>query len=312
MRLRILPAVVAAAAIAGLGTTAAASAATATSAAPATKYVQNGDYAFASNTGNVGLTGSGDTFWQVLGSPISYPQSSQTLGADGVDLSITPDSTAPYSGYADSGVIMPIGTIAGSGLLNTDGSLSVPLVTGSSNLAVNIYFDTNGDGTFFSFNSAGVYEGEDGDSVVDVAPGATSIPAATVTADENATQGTSTLIWAWVGIDSSTPGTVTGKVATFDYEPLTAPAPPPAKVANLTAKAVCVSGKTRSWLVTDKGTAGTTFHYYVKRNGHFVYQGKPTAITAGHSVGVKTFNGTNLKVTYNSKTIYATANSKKC
>jgi hypothetical protein len=173
----------------------------------ATTYSSTGDYQFASNTGGPGLTGSSDTYFRVGNDPFGYTQSSQALAADGVDLSVNPDN-----GYADSGVIVPLGTIANSGLLASDGSLNLPDLKGSSNLQVNIYFDTNGDGKYFSFNSDGVYEGSDGDTYAITSGKA--VPAATVSADENTTEGTKTEIWAWVGIDSTTNGTpVTGYVS---------------------------------------------------------------------------------------------------
>jgi hypothetical protein len=127
-------------------------------------------------------------------------------------LSVTPDSTAPYSGYADSGVIVPLGTIASSGLLQSDGSLNLPAWTGSSNIHANIYFDTNGDGQPFAFNSDGVYEGTNGDTYVTT--GNQPVPASTVTADENPGQATSTQIWAWLGIDSSTAEQTTAGLVT--------------------------------------------------------------------------------------------------
>jgi hypothetical protein len=183
------------------------------SAAPV--YVKNGTYQFASNTGGPGLSGSNDTYWRASGNPLTYPQASQSLGATGVGLSVIPDSTAPYNGYADSGVIVPLGTIASSGLLQSDGSLNLPTWTGSSNIQANIYFDTNGDGQPFAFNSDGVYEGSNGDSYVTT--GNQPVPASAVTADENPGLGTNTQIWAWLGIDSSAAGqTATGLVTSVN------------------------------------------------------------------------------------------------
>ncbi len=185
------------------------------SAGAATSYSSTGDYQFASNTGGTGLAGSNDTYFRVSNGPLTYSQSSQTLAADGVDLSVNPDK-----GYADSGVIVPLGTIANSGLYDSStGTLNLPDLKGSSNLQVNIYFDTNGDGKYFSFDSDGVYKGADGDTyaITNDKP----VPAATVTTDENKTQGTKTAIWAWIGIDSTTNGTpVTGYVSSVNGFPL--------------------------------------------------------------------------------------------
>lgn len=179
-------------------------------------YTPTGGYQFASNTGGPGLTGSSDTYFRVSNDPLSYSESSQTPAADGVDLSVDPDT----NNYADSGVIVLLGTVASSGLLQSDGTLSLPEFKGSTNLQVNIYFDTNGDGKYFSFNSDGVYEGADGDTYA--ISNDQAIPASTVTADENTTLKGSTEIWAWVGIDSTTDGTaVTGNVSSVEGQPLT-------------------------------------------------------------------------------------------
>ncbi len=195
--------------------------ASATAGAATTGYVANGTYQFASNTGQPGLASSQDTYWHVSSSPLGYKQASQAIAADGVDLSVTPDvpATATGSAYADSGVIVDLGTVAANS--DSDGNLTVPKVTGSSNLAVNIYFDTNGDGTYFRFNQDGIYEGSAGDKYV-LSPSGT-VPAATVTADENATEGSKTEVWAWVGIAAtSTDGkTTTGNVASVAGIPLT-------------------------------------------------------------------------------------------
>jgi hypothetical protein len=173
-------------------------------------------YQFASNTGQPGLAGSGDTYWKVSSSPLTYTEASQTLAGNGVDLQATPDAGTTY---ADSGVIVPLGTVASSGLLAAGGSLNVPAVEGSSGLAVNIYFDTSGNGAYFAFNPDGVYTGPGGDTYVTT--GGNAVPAATVTADENPTLGAATAIWAWVGIDSTTAGkTVTGNVFSVDGKKL--------------------------------------------------------------------------------------------
>jgi hypothetical protein len=191
----------------------------ATTASAATAPGSIGGYQFASNTGQPGLAGSGDTYWRVQDTPMGYSEASQSLGGDGVNLSVTPD--AGSSPYADSGVIMNLGTVKSSGLLASDGSLSLPEYMGSANLEVNIYFATNGNNKqYFKFNSDGVYEGLDGDQYVITSD--KPVSAATVSADENHANGTGTEIWAWVGIDSTTPGTTTtGYVSAVDNQPLT-------------------------------------------------------------------------------------------
>jgi ricin-type beta-trefoil lectin protein len=218
-----------AAGVAAMGAVPASAATAAAAATPA--YSQVGTYQFASNTGQPGLAGSNDTYWQVSNSPLGYKEASQSLSSDGVDLSVAPDVPTTGSAYADSGVIVPLGTIASSGLLNSDGSLKLPDLEGSSNLQVNIYFDTNGDGKYFEFNSKGEYEGTDGDSYVTT--GDNPVPASTVTADENSKQATATEIWAWVGIDSTTGGkTTTGYVSDVNDQPLTENVTGPGEIKN--------------------------------------------------------------------------------
>lgn len=206
----------AAATVALMGGTALLAGTASAGAATSATYLSTGGYQFASNTGGPGLTGSSDTYFRMSSDPLGYSEASQTLAPDGVDLSADPDT----SNYADSGVIVWLGTVGSSGLLSSDGSLSLPAFKGSGNLQVNIYFDTNGDGKYFSFNSDGVYEGADGDTYA-ISNGQ-AIPASTVKADENSTLGDSTDIWAWIGIDSTTDGTtVTGNVASVEGQPLT-------------------------------------------------------------------------------------------
>lgn len=221
-----------AAGAAAIGAVPASAATAATAAAPT--YSQLGTYQFASNTGQPGLAGSNNTYWRVNSSPLAYQEASQSLSSDGVDLSVTPDvpATATGSAYADSGVIVPLGTVESSGLLNSDGSLSLPEFAGSSNLQVNIYFDTNGDGKYFKFNSDGVYEGAGGDTYVTT--GDKAVPASTVAADENAGQKGATDIWAWVGIDATNTNgkTTTGYVSEVKDEPLTENVTGPGEIKN--------------------------------------------------------------------------------
>lgn len=205
-------------------------------------------YQFASNTGGAGISGSSDTYWRVANSPLSYPTSSQSLGSAGVTVTAFPAAVTGRT-YADSGVIVDLGTVAN----NEDGSgnLKVPTVTDSSGAAVNIniYFDTNGDGKYFKFNSDGVYEGgaytgsetnpssssvpAGSDTVLDDvnAPASgsssptTTVPAAAVAAYENPTQGAQTEVWAWVGVDSSG-GKVSATFASVDGKSLVTATPP--------------------------------------------------------------------------------------
>ena len=260
-------AVVGAAAIAAAGAGAIAPGAASAGTASAPTVSQYGTYQFASNTGQPGLEGSNDTYWRVSGSPLGYPEASQLLSSNGVDLSVTPDvpATATGSAYADSGVIMDLGTVASSGLLNSDGSLSLPEFAGSSNLEVNIYFATNGNNKqYFKFNSDGVYEGADGDQYV--ITNNQPVPASTVSADENATNGTGTEIWAWVGIAATNTNgkTTTGYISKLNTNPLTETVTGPGEIKNaasgkcmdVTSGAYATGTKLQQWTCGAKSPSG--------------------------------------------------------
>jgi hypothetical protein len=188
-------------------------------AAAAPQWVPAFGYQFFSNTGGPGV--SGQPFWQKSDSPLGYAQASQTLGSNGVNLSVSPDSTPPYNGSAGSGVIVPLGTVASSHLLDSFGNLTEPAITGSQNLTVRIIFDTNGDGTYFEWNSSGVFVSTGGDGNWFVAPGS-PVPASAVQAFENPAEGPNTPIWAWIQLEDFTPGTTaTGNVYSVAGQPLT-------------------------------------------------------------------------------------------
>jgi hypothetical protein len=123
--------------------------------AHAATYAKSGSYQFASDTYDYGTSGS----YVVTGKPQSHTDSSQTLGADGVDLRTTPGS----SKYADSGVIVKLGRL--SSLVNSKGNYVEPTIVGSSNLAVNFYFGTNGSTTSFgTVNSSHVLTSANGNN----------------------------------------------------------------------------------------------------------------------------------------------------
>jgi hypothetical protein len=228
-------------------------------------------YQFASNTGAPGLAGSNDTYWKVSDSPLSYAQASQSLGPNGVGLSVTPSSTAPYTGYADSGVIVPLGTIDSSGLLASDGSLNLPDWAGTSNVKVNIYFDTNGDGQPFAFNSDGVYSGTGGDSYA--ITGNQPVPASTVTQDENTAQGTGTKIWVWFGLASSTAGqTSTGYVTSVNGNNLVSTYAAPVSGLKVTPG---YTSLTATWKASSPAPAGG---YQVTVTSHQTAITQPTVV----------------------------------
>jgi hypothetical protein len=186
-------------------------------------YTQNGSYQFASDTYDYNGT-TGD--YIVNDSPESHSDSGQSLGSDGVDLSIEPST----SGYSDSGIIVPLGTL--SSLFNSAGAYVGPKIAGSSNLGANFYFGTNGSTTSSgTLNGSDVLTGADGDSYASVGvsgttadfstfagysgtgtlftdlSGSVSMPA--VAADyktEDGYEGVKTddpEVWAWIGISGN-------------------------------------------------------------------------------------------------------------
>lgn len=212
-------------------------------------YTQNGSYQFASDTFDYnGTAGS----YVVTGSPQSHSDSSEALGADGVDLAVKPGT----SGYADAGVIVNLGRL--STLFGSTGTYVGPKITGSSNLGVNFYFGTNGSTSEFgTLNSSGELTGADGDNYASVGVGGTAADFTTfgsyagtdtaftaakgsvTMADLKAayaaafgTEGVKTAdpeVWAWIGISGAT--AETGYVTSVDGTDLVSTAvttPPPA------------------------------------------------------------------------------------
>ena len=116
------------------------------SAAPV--YAKGGTYQFASN-----YTDGSSTPFLVSNSPFSYSDASQSLGANGVTLS------AKGSVYASSGVIVDLGKL--SSLFDSTGNYVAPAVTGTGTnfpkVLYNLYFDTNGNGTYFGWGSHDPY-----------------------------------------------------------------------------------------------------------------------------------------------------------
>jgi hypothetical protein len=131
------------------------------SAAPV--YAKGGSYQFASN-----YTDGTSTPYLVSNSPFSYSDASQSLGASGVTLS------AKGSAYASSGVIVDLGPL--SKLFDSTGKFVPPRVSGTGTdfpqVVYNLYFDTNGDHTYFGWGSHDPYSysGMDGDSAASLGP----------------------------------------------------------------------------------------------------------------------------------------------
>jgi hypothetical protein len=184
---------------------------------------------------------------------------------------------AGYNGYADSGVIVPLGTIDSSGLLASDGSLNLPAWAGTSNVKVNIYFDTNGDGQPFAFNSDGVYTGTGGDSYA--ITGNQPVPASTVAQDENPTQGTGTDIWAWFGLASTAAGqTSTGYLTSVNGTPLVSQFAAPATGLKVTPGYTSLSA---TWHASDGATGG----YQVTVTSHQAVVTKTTVTGTSYRLG---------------------------
>jgi len=133
----------------------------AASAAPV--YAKNSTYQFASN-----YTDGTSTPFLVSNSPFSYSDAKQSLGAGGVTIS------AAGPAYASSGVIVDLGKL--STLFNASGQFVPPKVTGTGTdfpqLVYNLYFDTNGDHTYFGWGSHDPYSytGKNGDSAASMGP----------------------------------------------------------------------------------------------------------------------------------------------
>lgn len=189
-------------------------------------WIKASSYKFASNPGGLPLNGSGLPvvgWWRVSNSPFSYATSSQSLARNGVDLSITPSTSGGDQGWASSGVVVPLGTVASSGLLNTGpgGGLNPLPYSGSSNLQASIFFDTNGDGHYFDFNG-GVLAGygTPPDQIATNAAGGVS--ASALQNDENPGLGNRTHIWAWINLVSGSVGqNTTGNVYSVNGHRLT-------------------------------------------------------------------------------------------
>jgi hypothetical protein len=116
-------------------------------------YAKNGAYEFASNY----TSGSSSPF-VVSSKPFSYSDASQSLASNGVGLSV---SGSPN--YASSAVIVDLGPLDS---LFSGGQFVPPAIAGSSNLTYNLYFDVNGDGTYFGWGSHDpyVFTSENGDA----------------------------------------------------------------------------------------------------------------------------------------------------
>jgi hypothetical protein len=231
-------------------------------------------YQFASNYGNGGA-------WQVSDNPQTHADSWQTTPGLSDVVAIDPASGQ----YADSGVVVPVGTLGS--LFTADGTFKGIFVDGPDTAAVhvNLYADTNGDGHYLSFTYNGVYQGQAGDEIaldVDTTPPTRAAFAA----------GDNAQAWAWVGVSGNTPQSA--KISSVHNYPLFLPSV--LAVANLCR----VSSATTQnlWLVSNvAGNRDRDFHLGVQYGGATHWTGLHT-VAAGKTVGVMTSNGGTAIVKY--------------
>ncbi len=191
-----------------------------TSASAATTYSKNANYQFASN-----YTSGTSTPFVVSNHPFSIATANQKLAANGVDLSV---SGSPK--YASSAIIALLGRL--STMFNSSGKFVPPAIVGSNNLLYNLYFDTNGNETYFGWGAHDPYTftSELGDSAASMGAVNNTMDAANFTtfasepgsgnaavglsgtmtmenvrkAFANRTNGVKNpLVWAWIGIQTT-------------------------------------------------------------------------------------------------------------
>ncbi|HEY3952347.1 MAG TPA: hypothetical protein VGM53_03145 [Streptosporangiaceae bacterium] len=257
---------------------AAAVAALALTAAPAAQasaiYVKSGDYQFASN-----YTDGSSSPFLVSNSPFSYSDASQKIASNGVDLSV-----GGSPNYASSAVIVDLGKLD---TLFSNGQFVPPAITGSSNLAYNLYFDVNGDGTYFGWGSHDpyVFTSENGDAAASMENGSDGQADFTTFSGE-AGAGNSALdstpypdglsgvmtmtdvqkafeartddgttdpeVWAWIGIQTSPDAS--GYVTSIDGTPLVSQVPAVNPVSGLKATAKYTNA-TATWKASKGATS---------------------------------------------------------
>lgn len=120
-----------------LGLVALPSLANAAVAAPHTSYVKAFNYQFAASSAFVSAHN------EFSNAPLDYHDASQTLGADGVDFTVS------TTDGADVGVVVPLGTL--DSLYNTNGQFVPPVINGVDLEGYNLYFGTDGSGTYLGF-----------------------------------------------------------------------------------------------------------------------------------------------------------------
>lgn len=91
----------------------------------------------------------------------SNAEASQSLGANGVTLTITPQAT-PAKGCCDSGVLVKLGDL--NSLFDSSGNLKPILIAGSGTIYANWIFDSNGNSKPLNYSAAGVLTDAGGDN----------------------------------------------------------------------------------------------------------------------------------------------------
>lgn len=223
-------------------------------AAPVTTYTQNGDYQFAASSASVSASNEFSN-----ATLVDYPDISQVLGANGVELSAGPG--------ADAGVVVPLGRLRD--LYNKDGQFVAPTIVGSGLEGYNLYVDTSASDTYLGFpggdsvfldhgenDTPNPYDGTNklamgavnntnaaaigvdctwaGQNATVIPAGTCAITMAQVKADfaSNPDGDTNPLVWAWIGVGDAKSATQTGYVTSVDGVNLvntvvTTPPPPP-------------------------------------------------------------------------------------
>jgi hypothetical protein len=250
---RFTGAIRAVAVITGLLLTAGGASALAGGTASAATFAQNGDYQFAASSASVSASN------EFSNAPLGYPDASQTLGANGVDLSA--------GAGADSGIVVPLGRL--HDLFNKDGQFVAPAIVGSGLEGYNLYVDTSASDTFLGFpggsavfldhgaSDTPAYDGTNklamgavnntnaaavgvdctwtGQNATVIPAGTCAITMAQVKADfaTNPDGDTNPLVWAWIGV-GDTSATQTGYVTSVDGTNLVSTVTPPPACTGIT------------------------------------------------------------------------------
>ena len=221
------------------------------------------------------------TTWRVTDNPQTHADTWQTTPGNSDTVAISPTNGQ----YADSGVIVPVGTVGD--LFNEDGTFKGIAVTGPSITAVhvNIYADTNTDGQYLSFTYNGFNVDTAGDEI------AYDVNNTQPTRDFFAA-GDDSKVWAWVGVAGTT--AQSAKIASVGGTSLFLP-------SKLTVANLCrlTRGSLQNlWLVSNvAGNRDRIFHLGVTYNGRTTWTGLHT-VAAGKTLGVVSPTGGKAQIQY--------------